>query len=120
MYCCICQGSVLGPLYFSIYINDIVEVIRYSQIYIFADDIKILNKIDTVDDCVKLQSDLTRLEKWCCLNNRESNKNKCKVLSFTLLHSFPQFDYHLGNYLLQRTTSIKDLGVHYDDKLSFK
>ena len=56
------QGSVLGPLLFVIFINDLPEVIcQGSEVYLYADDAKIFRKINGTEDCVRLQADLDAL-----------------------------------------------------------
>ena len=57
------QGSVLGPLLFLIYINDLLDEIT-SKGKLFADDSKLFRKINSWDDCVALQSDLLKLQEW--------------------------------------------------------
>ena len=57
------QGSVLGPVMFGIYVNDLVEGID-SYINLFADDAKLMRKVETEDDCRKLQEDLEKAEEW--------------------------------------------------------
>ena len=59
------QGSILGPLSFLIYINDLPECINYASscsCCLFADDSKVLKSIFTTNDCSQLQTDLTSLE----------------------------------------------------------
>ena len=57
------QGSVLGPLLFVLYVNDIVKFIQ-SELEIFADDTKIYPVIETIHDIVKLQQDLWNMQDW--------------------------------------------------------
>ena len=54
------QGSVLGPILFLIYVNDIPETVNYS-IKMFADDTKLFRTVKTIDDCNILQNDLNTL-----------------------------------------------------------
>ena len=57
------QGSVLGPILFNIFINDLVEGL-HSKISIFADDTKLCKVLNTEEDSFLLQRDLDRLEAW--------------------------------------------------------
>jgi len=57
------QGSVLGPLLFVIYINDIDDYVG-SRILKFADDTKINNKVNSVEDIENLRTDLGQLISW--------------------------------------------------------
>jgi hypothetical protein len=57
------QGSVLGPLFFSIFINDIVNGLSSLKL-LFADDFKLYREISTISDCVLLQDDYARLHRF--------------------------------------------------------
>ena len=57
------QGSVLGPILFVIYINDLPEVVKCGT-YLFANDTKIFRQIATKENALQLQSDINSLEQW--------------------------------------------------------
>lgn len=58
------QGSVLGPLLFVVFINTLPESVRYSDIFLYPDDMKIFRKIKEDEDCNKFQDDLNEMRKW--------------------------------------------------------
>ena len=75
------QGSILGPLLFLMYVNDMVEELSKStNIALFADDAKTYSKIESSNDHQALQRDLSKLEDWSNLWKLKFNSNKCKVL----------------------------------------
>ena len=73
------QGSVLGPVLFLIFINDLPDTIDAS-VRIFADDTKIYSKIENRNDQNKLQENLSRLEQWAHTWQMRFHPQKCKVL----------------------------------------
>ena len=77
------QGSVLGPILFLVYLNDINNAIK-SQIKLFADDSFIYGNIHNQNDQVILQNDLDTISSWAERWLMELNINKCSVLSITL------------------------------------
>ena len=78
------QGTVLGPLLFLIYINDLANAIRHSSIRLFADDCVLFKAVRSASDCEGLQEDLSNIQSWCAkwklrLNPKQSNEcNKQK------------------------------------------
>ena len=103
------QGSVLGPLLFLIYINDIDEGVA-SKLLKFADDSKIFNKVrDNIDSNV-IQSDLHKLYKWSEDWQMLFNIEKCVVLHMGGKHN-ENFVYELGGKSLKSVEKERDLGV---------
>lgn len=73
------QGSVLGPLLFLIYINDLPSCVS-SNIHLFADDCVIFREIICDTDISSLQSDLNAISTWCQSWSMELNIKKCKFM----------------------------------------
>ena len=73
------QGSVLEPIMFQIYINDMREVLK-SYINLFADGAKLMKVIHCPDDCMELERDLDKMYEWCVKWKLEFNAKKCHVL----------------------------------------
>ena len=107
------QGSVLGPLLFTCYINDITDGIE-NCIILFADDTKLYRVVRTVEDCNSLQRDLNRLVEWTRRWQLAFNESKCTLLRMGKGH--PPYVYTMlkenGEMVqLQVKTEEKDLGV---------
>lgn len=115
------QGSILSPLLFALFINDLPPKIK-SKILLFADDLKLFTKIKNFDDALRIQRDIDTIIAWCRENKLQLNSNKCFVISFTRRHAptFQHFNYNINGQSLDRINSIKDLGVIFDSKLSFE
>ena len=73
------QGSVLGPLLFLIYVNDL-EIGINTKIWKFADDVKIVKSIESVDDNFKIQKSLDKLSVWATNWDMNFNIAKCKSM----------------------------------------
>ena len=123
------QGSVLGPILFIIFINDIADSIKHSTIKCFADDSRVSREISNQNDACLLQEDLNRIMKWSLENNMMLNEEKFEFLkhsySFdsTLLElPFCHFDTcykTLNGSLIESTDTVKDLGVTFSSNMSF-
>lgn len=112
------QGSVLGPLFFNIFVNDINENLDCNSL-LYADDMKLFANIRNSNDCLRLQSNLNRLNTWCMNNGLLLNAVKCNVLTFTKSSKGIMFNYEINNVSLTRPDMFKDLGVLFDSELSF-
>lgn len=104
------QGSVLGPLLFLIYINDISSQIT-SRIRLFADDCVLYRSITSEHDAEQLQSDLVRVENWCCKWKMNLNPKKCVHLSFTRSKKKIDTQYSINNDFIKTECTYKYLGV---------
>ena len=104
------QGSVLGPILFLAYINDLPHGLS-SDIRLFADDTVICREIKSDADGVALQEDLERLEAWSRKWLLKFHPNKCQVLRVTRARRSFVRPYKLFGADLQETTSIKYLGI---------
>jgi len=74
------QGSVLGPILFVIYINDMPDCVAATA-YLFADDTKLYKEIRPPEDSNSLQRDLDILQEWPNTWLLKSHPNKCKVMT---------------------------------------
>lgn len=110
------QGSVLGPLLFLVYINDIDEDV-ISKLKKFADDTKVAKVVNSTQDAEILREDLVRLQNWSRDWQMEFNADKCHVMHIgkKTLNS----QYVLNGSTLKPTESERDLGVLVDKSCKF-
>ena len=113
------QGSVLGPLLFLIYINDLPDSINHSTSRLYADDCLLYKPIRSHQDCLKLQEDLDRLQDWERKWKMEFHPSKCQVLRVTNKRNPVVGQYAIHGHHLEEVESAKYLGVHIDRKLNF-
>ena len=91
------QVSVLGPILFVIYMNDLPEVVKYGT-YLFADDTKIFQQITIKEDALQLQSDINSLEQWSQKWLLTFDPKKCHVLTMGKFYNVT----HTEKYTLHR------------------
>ena len=89
------QGSVLGPTLFIYFINDLPNIIKHSKVKVFADDTKIYNSINDVNDTKCLQNTIDEMYSWTNKWLLKFNKEKCKVLHLGKNNS--KYEYFIGN-----------------------
>jgi hypothetical protein len=102
------QGSILGPLLFLIFINDIDEGI-INRLLKFADDTKLTGAVGTDDAVNRLQDDLNRLYQWSVDWQMLFNIDKCKVIHFG--YNNKEAVYNMGCNTLAAVSEERDLGV---------
>ena len=113
------QGSVLGPLLFVVYINDILENLT-SNGFLFADDTKIFREVTSRNDALSLQSDIDKLKSWSEVWGMEFNLDKCHVLTLGKFDNIMYTHrYQLGGKEIEHVFMEKDLGVTIDSGLTF-
>ena len=108
------QGTVLGPLLFLCYINDLPNCVC-SQVRLFADDCLLYRSVKTVSDAAILQTDLTALEHWASKWKMHFNPIKCYVMRYSRVKTPIGTPYTLCNHVLEVHTTNPYLGVLLSD-----
>ena len=111
------QGSVLGPALFSVFINDIVNSVKYCNIRLFADDTILYTEVTKTRDAHKLQHDLNMLHIWSLDNGMRYNATNSNVIIFGNNESLIRYDYILGGVPLKQGKSIKYLKIYLTSNL---
>ena len=127
------QGSVLGPILFLIYVNDMHQCIINSTLRSFADDTRLSAKISTLNDCSLLQKDLEHIVEWSQANNMVLHEKKFELLQHNpprnvntdLLYELPFVRYDVENIykpadvILEPQSIVRDLGISLSHNLSW-
>jgi len=117
------QGSVLGPLLFLLYINDLHRSIKFSNVYHFADDTNLLRISNSPQQLQKhLNIDLRLLYKWLLANKISLNCSKTEMIIFKKPKERIRFKFKikLNGHRLYPSDSIKYLGIILDPTLNWK
>jgi len=115
------QGSVLGPILFLLFINDIDSACSCnSTLKLFADDLKIYSIFDPINSTNSLQVSINNVCAWAGMWQFTINVRKCSALHLHNKIPSDKRPYFIDGALLPDDNSVTDLGVLIDDKLSFK
>ena len=124
------QGTVLGPLLFLIYLNDIYNCIQFSEISCFADDSRIFKSISTFSDSQLLQHDLLKVTQWSKENSMELHDDKFQYINFNIrtanfpLTNLPFYQENLcyttsSGKVLETSDTVSDLGITFCENLNW-
>jgi hypothetical protein len=111
------QGSILGPILFIMYINDMDTVLNNATIYKFADDTKVVSTANTTEDCDCLQKNIAALEEWSNKWKMPFNSRKSAVMHFGKGNA--RSAYSMNGDLIPDSDVERDLGVYVDSNLNF-
>ena len=110
------QGSVLGPILFILFINDIGDGLE-GVLSIYADDTKHIYPVNSKHDASVLQSEIDLLDQWATTWDMKFNSTKCAMMHFG--RNNQEHEYFLGNSTLNSTKAEKDVGVIVQENLKF-
>ncbi|KAJ4450891.1 hypothetical protein ANN_02324 [Periplaneta americana] len=112
------QGSVLGPLLFIIYVNDLCQNIT-SNMRLFADDCIIYRKIRNNSDVDAIQTDLNKIYNWALKHRMKINGSKSKSITFCKTREETSLNYEFSGVVIPQEQCCKYLGVYLNSKLSW-
>ena len=113
------QGSILGPLLFRIFINDLPLSVDHSTPYLYADDTKCLNTISSPTDIQDLQNDLNNVSLWNLRWKLFFNENKFVHIRFCSTISNNTTTYKINDMAVDCKLHHKDLGILYSHNLTW-
>jgi hypothetical protein len=112
------QGSVLGPLLFLIYVNDLPDVVRSSDAFLYADDLKICKAITSNDDRLNVQADIDAVSLWA--NRWLLPLNLGKLLYVHFGSRFERYTYLCNSSQISCQSEVNDLGVLISERCNYR
>lgn len=114
------QGTVLGPLLFLLYINDLPQYVsRDTSVRLFADDSALYRKIKSPEDHTILQQDILSLQQWETDWSMNFHPEKCQLIQITTKRKPSNFIYTIHNVIIGKIEDAKYLGININNKLSW-
>lgn len=116
------QGSILGPLLFNIYVNDITRLTEHAECVMYADDTALFLQSTNVDELVYLANiTLQTILEWTNINCLEINASKTKALLFTPVQNLVNrnLNLHLGSENIELVPEVRTLGVIFNQHMNW-
>jgi len=117
------QGSILGPLFFSIYINDLPTACDSFKFIMYADDTTLYANIENFDQNDidnEISQELEQINNWLAANKLSLNVKKSKFMLFHKLKQVPTISIQINNVTIDRVSHFNYLGITFDEHLSWE
>ena len=113
------QGSVLGPILFLLFINDIAQSLKTCTCNMFADDVVIYTSHKNIDELtILLQNDVHSIHRWYTQNNLKVNAEKTKIMLLSTRKAY-NLNIYMDGTKMEQVHNFKYLGVEIDEHLTW-